>query len=278
MPSPGPPPRPVPRRRGLLGDGPLLALRWRWRMAMPILAAIVPALAWSLWQLGWVRFNYPSYSTYPVQGIDVSHHQGRIDWPRLAGAHARFAYLKASEGADFRDADFARNWAQARAAGVVPGAYHYFTLCMPGPAQAENFLAASAAARGTGLPPAVDLEFGGNCAARPTPDAFAREPRLFLVRVEQGWGCKPVLYVTEDFYPRYLHGRFPTHPLWVRDVLGTPHLRDGRAWRFWQFAHRAHLPGIRGFVDRNVFAGSEQDFTHVLCEARGAEAEPDARE
>jgi lysozyme len=270
-PEPAPPSPATAPRWGLL-DERLLGLRWRWRLAIPILIAMVPAIAWSLWQTGWLRFNYPSYSRYPVQGVDVSHHQGRIDWTRLAGLHARFAYVKASEGADFRDEDFGGNWAAARVAGVVPGAYHYFTLCTPGAAQAENFLAATAGARGTGLPPAVDLEFGGNCAARPSPEAFALELRAFLVRVEQAWGCQPVLYVTEDFYPRYLEGRFPTHALWVRDVLRTPRLRDGRAWRFWQFAHRAHLPGVKGFVDRNVFAGTEAEFDAMLC--RGEAREP----
>jgi lysozyme len=250
-------------------DVRLLILRWRWRMAVPVLAAIVLALAWSAWLRGWIRFNYPSYASYPVQGVDVSHHQGEIDWRALAGPHARFAWVKASEGADFRDQDFRRNFREAAAAGVIPGAYHYFTLCKPGADQAVNFIAAAGPALGQGLPPAVDLEYGGNCAHRPDPEAFVRELGVFLANVEQAWGCRPVLYVTKDFYPDYVAGRFPAHRLWVRDVIGTPRLPDDRAWQVWQYAHRAHLPGVRGFIDRNAFAGTEAEFAGFLCRPGG---------
>lgn len=248
-------------------DERLLAVTRRWPLALPALAAIALALAWSAWQRGWVRLNYPSYARYPVQGVDVSHHQGAIDWAALAGEHARFAWVKASEGADHRDRYFRRNFAAAARAGVVPGAYHYFTLCKPGVAQAANFIAAAGPARGAGLPPAVDLEYGGNCAHRPTKDVFARELRAFLVEVEQAWGCQPVLYVTKDFYPDYVAGHFPTHRLWVRDIVGTPALPDGREWRVWQYAHRAHLPGVKGFIDRNAFAGTPEEFAAFLCKA-----------
>jgi lysozyme len=248
----------------------LLALRWRWRLAVPILLAIAAALLWSALKLGWVRFNYPSYDTYPVQGIDVSHHQGRIDWARLAGRHAAFAYIKASEGATFRDEDFATNWNGAKSAGVLPGAYHYFTLCRSGAQQAANFIAAASGTHGTGLPPAVDLEFGGNCARRPDRRVFAAELAIFLEQVEQHWGCRPVLYVTADFYDAYMSGHFAGHPLWVRDVFGQPQLPDGHVWRLWQFANRAHLPGVHGFVDRNVFAGSTGEFDQFVCRPRTA--------
>lgn len=255
----------------------LLALRWG--LALPVLAAIALALLWSAWLRGWVRFNYPSHARYPVQGVDVSHHQGHIDWPALAGPHAQFAWVKATEGEDFRDEDFDRNFREAAQAGVVPGAYHYFTLCKPGAAQAANFIAAAGPARGQGLPPAVDLEYGGNCAYRPPAEEFARELRTFLVLVEQAWGCEPVLYVTKDFYPDYVQGRFPTHRLWMRDMVGAPAPPDGRTWQVWQFAHRAHLPGVKGFIDRNAFAGSRAEFARFLCRPGGdaqTPAEPDA--
>jgi lysozyme len=253
------------------GSSRLLALRWRWRLSLPVLLAIAAALAWSGLKLGWIRFNYPSLARYPVQGVDVSHHQGRIDWARLAGRHAQFAYIKASEGATFRDEDFAHNWQAAQAAGVVPGAYHYFTLCRSGAQQAANFIGSASPGRDSGLPPAVDLEFGGNCARRPDPRVLVAELAVFLEQVETHWGCRPVLYVTADFYDAYMVDRFTTHPLWVRDVFGAPQLPDGRVWRLWQYANRAHLPGVHGFVDRNVFAGSAKEFDMFLCRPRTAE-------
>src|SRR6185295_7868151 len=88
---------------------------------------------------------HPSDGLYPRQGIDVSHYQGRIDWAALPAQGVDFAYIKASEGGDLRDDAFQANWAGARRAGIARGAYHYFTLCRPGAAQAANFIAAAPA-------------------------------------------------------------------------------------------------------------------------------------
>ena len=91
-----------------------------------------------------VRLNNPPADRFPVQGIDVSHHQGVVDWERVASNRAiRFVYIKASEGGDFRDASFTENWNGARRGGLVAGAYHYFTFCRSGRDQAANFLAAT---------------------------------------------------------------------------------------------------------------------------------------
>ncbi|MGZ8998761.1 MAG: glycoside hydrolase family 25 protein, partial [Allosphingosinicella sp.] len=51
---------------------------------------IATAIAAALWfySRGW----HPSNSEYPVQGIDVSHHQGRIQWPLLKAQGVDFAY------------------------------------------------------------------------------------------------------------------------------------------------------------------------------------------
>jgi lysozyme len=155
------------------------------------------AVAGALLHQGIVRFNYPSFGRYPVQGIDVSHHQGRIDWTKLKGARSQFAYIKASQGATFRDSSFTWNWNGALAAGVVPGSYHYFSLCGNGAEQATNFIAAAAWTKVVGLPPAVDLEFRGNCGRRPSVAEFSAELQKFLELVETEWGCRPVLYVTE---------------------------------------------------------------------------------
>jgi lysozyme len=107
-------------------------------------AAISAAVIALLLYRGIVRFNYPDLRTYPIQGVDVSHHQGEIDWTQLQGPAVQFAYIKASEGATFRDAQFAANWQGAVTAGVTPGAYHFFTLCRSGAEQARNFFAALA--------------------------------------------------------------------------------------------------------------------------------------
>jgi lysozyme len=114
------------------------------------------------------------------RGIDVSHYQGAINWRAVAHDHVTFAYIKATEGADTRDARFARNWRGAQSAGLRVGAYHYFNFCRSGRAQAANFLAATP--RGGALPPAVDLEPPSR-HCRVSGPAVHRELATYLARL-----------------------------------------------------------------------------------------------
>ena len=105
-----------------------------------VAAALVLAAAGLIVWYGWLPHYRPAIEANESYGIDVSHHQGDIDWARVADDDITFAYIKATEGGDFVDAQFADNWEQAGANGVDRGAYHFFTLCRPGLEQAENFL------------------------------------------------------------------------------------------------------------------------------------------
>lgn len=66
----------------------------------------------------------PELEQYTVHGLDISHHQGEIDWHALGG-HAThdFVCIKATEGGDWVDSRFAENWAGARSTDMVPGVY-----------------------------------------------------------------------------------------------------------------------------------------------------------
>jgi lysozyme len=223
------------------------------------------AAFYALLDRGKLRFNHPGHDEFPVMGVDVSHHQGAIDWSRVRRANQDFAYLKATEGAAFRDPRLRANWDAARAAGLVPGAYHFYSLCKGGTEQAANFVDALAGLRGPALPPALDLEFGGNCTQRPAPADLARQVALFLQQVEAATGCRPLIYTTQDFHAAYLTGRFGHHELWVRNVFRRPRLEAGRRWRFWQFANRGQVDGVTGFVDLDAFDGGVREFEARLC-------------
>src|SRR4051794_23447408 len=54
----------------------------------------------------------------PIQGIDISRYQGDVDFGRLRAAGAHFVFIKATEGADYVDPNFASNWRAARNAGM----------------------------------------------------------------------------------------------------------------------------------------------------------------
>jgi len=225
---------------------------------------LVAALAVWLYLKGVYRFSYPDAVTYPVRGIDVSHHQRAIDWRRVAAQNIRFVYLKASEGGDWTDPSFGDNLQKAHAAGLAVGAYHYFTLCARGPVQAKNFIAAAPGA--LDLPPAIDLEYVGNCAARPQNGRLARELKAFIAIVQAHYGKPPVIYSTQAFFEDYLDAdpAFRAYPLWVRNLFGEAGWSRGRKVMFRQFANHARLDGIDGSVDLDLFAGSKPQFAELI--------------
>ncbi|ALN78988.1 glycosyl hydrolases 25 family protein [Lysobacter antibioticus] len=219
--------------------------------ALVLLATAMAALAW--W--GFLHWQ-PDRGRYPLRGIDVSHHQGAIDWTAVARGDVAFAYLKASEGGDHRDRLFAENWRSARAAGIATGAYHFFTFCRSGAEQARNFIAA-VPVEADALPPAVDLEFGGNCGARPDGAAMRVELDAFLIAVENVYAKPALLYVTPEFFDAYRES-LPARALWRRSIVRPPDTRA--AWALWQYHSRARVDGIVGPVDLNVYAGDRAAF------------------
>lgn len=202
--------------------------------------------------------NHPNAQDYPVRGIDVSNHQGPIQWNLVAQGPVHFVYIKATEGQDFRDARFAENWQGSAAAGLKRGAYHFFTLKSTGLQQAANFIAV-VPKDPEALPPVVDVELWGNAATRLSIPAFQRELSDFMGAVRSHYGREPVIYTANDFRDYFLRG-FPKGRLWIRSVITAPRLTDSAPWHFWQFSERKRVPGINGFVDQNVFHGDHAAF------------------
>lgn len=209
---------------------------------------------------GILRCNYPDKDRFPIRGIDVSHHQKSIDWIKLRHEDVRFVFIKATEGGDFKDPLFGHNWHQAQQAGFVRGAYHFFTLCKPGQEQARNFIQSVPNDLNT-LPPVIDLEFGGNCQARPSRKAFLKELTAYIHDIEQVYHQAPILYLTYEFYDQYVKGELEAYNIWIRDIFRYPRLQDQREWHFWQYSNRGRL---ETFVDLNVFHGDEMQFIQIL--------------
>lgn len=215
----------------------------RWLVGSLLLIVLLGLAFWLLLVPHW----RPPLSDGEVYGVDVSHHQGEIDWPAVADDGIEFAYIKASEGGDFPDRFFEQNWRGAKEAGVLRGVYHFFTLCRPGGEQAEWFLTTAPPEPDT-LPPAVDLELAGNCAARPDAEEVYRELDSFLDAVEQAWGQEAVLYVGNDWEDRYPVQDSYDRRLWLRRFLIQPH----QDWWIWQLHGYAQIDGIHGDADLNV--------------------------
>jgi len=187
-----------------------------------------------------------------VQGVDVSHHQGAIDWRALASDDVRFAYIKATEGGDHVDTRFAFNWEQAGAAGLYRGAYHFFTLCQPGAAQAANFMAVVPSAPGA-LPHALDMEHMGPCREGTTISDVVGEMRIWLDLVEAHYGARPLIYTTREFHDAHLRD-VTGERFWIRSISVRPRFRE-HEWVVWQHHNRGHKNGVSGPIDLNAFRG-----------------------
>jgi lysozyme len=93
-----------------------------------------------------------------VNGIDVFHNNGTIDWENVAAAGVSFAFAKATEGETFRDPKFNANYTEMKNNGIIRGAYHFFRPNKDGRKQAENFLKLVQALGPGDLPPSLDVE------------------------------------------------------------------------------------------------------------------------
>lgn len=180
-------------------------------------------------------------------GVDVSHHQGRIDWDLFRRQQVEFAYIKATEGGDYRDSLFSHNMSAARGAGIAVGAYHFFTFCRSALDQARNFINQVSAVKGD-LPPVVDVEFVGNCKVRLPVDSLHAELKRFIVRIQEVYGVDPVIYTTEEFYERYRMEAFGGYRFWIRNMRGAPECTED--WFVWQF-RVGELEGCERGVDFN---------------------------
>ncbi|APX33362.1 lysozyme [Brachybacterium sp. P6-10-X1] len=183
-----------------------------------------------------------------VMGIDVSSHQDEIDWEKVASDGFAFAYIKATEGAGYTDPSFAANWDGASAAGITPGAYHYFTLCSSGEEQAEDFLAA-APPDDSALPPALDLEFDGACEERPGGVDAQAEIDAFTAKVEEAWGRRLLIYSSSEWRSHYGLPVTEPRPDWLFSAGGRPPQAD---WAVWQLRFDGAVSGIEGGVDIDV--------------------------
>lgn len=202
----------------------------------------------------WNRYiTTPPYidsSRYPIAGVDVSSHNGMINMDALARSGISFIFMKASEGSEFRDPNFALNYMKAEHAGLKRGAYHYFRFDRDGVEQALNVLGAMAG-RPLELGIAIDVEEHGNATGVPTDSIRQRLQDMtdFLILK----GHRVMFYSNRRDYERYLSDDFRGFPLWICSFEEKN--ASAGDWTFWQYDHRGSLPGVRGDIDLNVFSG-----------------------
>lgn len=205
-------------------------------------------------------YGYKGYGVclpvnYKVHGIDVSHHQGDIQWNKVKATDKqeypiRFVFMKATEGGDHKDHRFADNFRQAREVGLVRGAYHFYNPNTDPIRQADFFISQVKLEKGD-LAPVLDIERKPRNKAQLQTDLVK-----FLNRLEQHYGVKPIIYTSYKYKLNYLDTpELSAYPLWIAHYY-VDTLRYEGPWQFWQHTDYGTVPGIEENVDLNVFNGS----------------------
>lgn len=114
------------------------------------------------------------------------------------------------------------------------------------------------------LPPVIDLEFYGDKKENPPVQAdVRRELDIFIEKITEHYGMRPIIYATEKSYKLYLTDAYEDYDIWIRNVFIPPNLSDGRDWTFWQYTDKGYLEGYQGdekYIDINVFCGTVEEF------------------
>ena len=209
------------------------------------------------WQALYGDTKYPN--GYSIQGIDISHYQGEINWLKLRGASingnpVRFVIIKSTEGNSLLDENFNDNFFNAKDYGFIRGAYHYFVPGVPAKEQAEYFLK-QVHLEGGDLPPVLDFERRGTL----TPEQVAKEALTWLRIVEEHYNVKPIIYTYYKFKMSYLSDSiFDDYPYWIAHYY-VDTLRYKGKWKLWQHTDAGKLDGIKGDVDFDIYNGSMYD-------------------
>lgn len=207
-----------------------------------------------------------------LEGLDISGHQGTIDWSGIKDASLNFVYVRATIGGHQVDSHFAANWNGVADAGLIRGAYHFFWPLTAWQDQGTNFINTLGALKAGDLPPALDLEEAISANDPQKHNCWLDVPagqRLPMIQnwlnaVEDAVGIKPVIYTRQNFIENLLGDgiqQLADYPLWIAHygVEQPAFPTSWASWNFWQYTETGSVQGIDGYVDRDRFNGSLDD-------------------
>lgn len=231
-------------------------LKRRFKQNRLVLVALVIGLAvvaFLFHQVKSLRKDRFTVASSIYNGIDVSKHQGKINWQRVAeDKKIQFVYIKATEGASLVDKTYRRNITEARKNGLIVGSYHFFTSYKTPEDQYRNFKKQVKKSE-QDLIPMVDVEEAGNRYAK--RDVLQQRLWTFMNLVKEDYGKYPVLYSQYKFYNDKLAPDFNKCFIFIaRYGNAAPTLRGGGKYNVWQFTERGKVDGIKGYVDLDVFS------------------------
>jgi GH25 family lysozyme M1 (1,4-beta-N-acetylmuramidase) len=201
-------------------------------------------------------------------GVDVADYQHKkgalIDWPEVAAAGYKFAFVKATEGDYYVNPYYAYDLAEARAAGLYVAGYDFaIPNVSSGASQADYAVANGAYTEGARtMPLALDIEYnpyGHECYGL-TPNQMVAWVSSFTAEAQRLTGQRPIIYTTADWWDTCTGDStaFAADQLWVAAYGDeSPPMPAGWGnWTFWQYTSRGRVPGIAGPVDVSYFLSS----------------------
>ena len=129
------------------------------------------------------------------------------------------------------------------------GVYHFFSAKTPAHQQLANFMSA-VDPKTQDLIPIVDVEVAPRRKSQVVP--FLKRLRAFVDGVEKYFGCKPMIYTSQNFYKEFLAGKFLDCPIMLAKYSeGVPEVGEDIRFLVWQFTASGSIRGITGNVDRS---------------------------
>lgn len=231
---------------------------WRFGVIIVVLL-ILGSLAWGgyvLWRNLRRTTVHINRTEFPIAGIDVSMHNGDIDFDKVAADSIQFVYIKATEGVTYVDPQFYANYFKSRQAGLAVGVYHFFRFEKNGTLQAENLLN-TIKGMSFDLPIVIDVERHGSLASLTVAEESIPLRLRDMVNALEKNGFTPIIYCNMDGYKDFYLNGFEDCRLWIctfrKPVAAVK-------WTFWQYSQWGKVDGIDGDVDLDVFVGSRKQF------------------
>lgn len=187
-----------------------------------------------------------------MNGIDVSRHQGDINWNLVKESGIEFAIIKAGGSDDgfYEDSKFQINYAEAKNNGLPVGAYYFvgpkFTSEESGKADAERFLAILKS-KTFEMPVVLDLE-----STSPSDRDGATDAAIAFCEVLEKAGYYVVIYASDisGFKDRLDIDRLTEYDKWVARYGSEPQYVND--YGIWQYTSEGSVSGIYGNVDMNA--------------------------
>lgn len=198
-----------------------------------------------------------------INGIDVSYHNGNIDWSSVKAAGVDYAIIRVgyrglSNGGLYDDSMYRTNIQGALNAGIKVGVYIFSQATTQAEAEEEaNYILNRISGYNITLPVVIDYEYGANhtgrlAAANLDIDTATAVVNAFCAKV-QAAGYTPMIYANRNMLQSSIRGEVldDYYKIWLANYTAQT-TYDGDYYA-WQYSSRGYVSGVNGYVDCDFF-------------------------